>query len=209
MTIWDTIYKNKKKDSDTWATPSERFYPVFREFLSRSDFKIKHVLDIGCGTGKYLRILQSEGFKTDGIDSSETAVVMAKELLGNDSAVFCTDMFEFEIPKDKYDLIISILTIHHGTKKQVRDLVDRIYESIVENGKIFITVPDLESSRKWNNFKNHEEIADGTFAPLSGPEKGLAHSFYTKKEIQDLFSKFKNVRLDPDDQGNWIVRAEK
>ena len=77
----------------------------------------------------------------------------------------------------------------------------------MENGKIFITVPDFESSKKWNTFKDRAEIAEGAFAPLSGPEKGLPHSFYTKKEAQKLFSKFKNLQLDLDNRGRWIARS--
>jgi len=209
MTIWDNIYKNKKKNGDTWATPSDRYFPSFEQFLKQSNFEIKHALDIGCGIGKYLKILQSKEFKTDGVDSSKTAVEMTKKLLGDNSTILCADMFEFEIPKNKYDLIISILTIHHGTKKQVQNLIDRIYEAIMVNGKIFITVPDFESSKKWNTFKNHEKITEGTFAPLSGPEKGLPHSFYAKEEVKKLFSKFTNLKLNIDDEGNWVAQASK
>ena len=90
-------------------------------------------------------------------------------------------------------MVISISTIHHGTKEQVQNLINRIYEAIVENGRIFITVPDFESSKKWNTFKDYEEVTEGTFAPLSGPEKGLPHSFFTKEEVQKLFSKFNNL----------------
>jgi len=106
-------------------------------------------------------------------------------------------------------LVISISTIHHGTKEQVQNLINRIYEAIVKNGRIFITVPDFESSKKWNTFKDHEEIPEGTFAPLSGPEKGLPHSFFTKEEAQKLFSKFKNLQLNLDDHGRWIAQASK
>ena len=77
------------------------------------------------------------------------------------------------------------------------------------NGKIFITVPDFKSSKKWNTFKNHKKIDEGTFVPLSGPEKGLPHSFYTKKEAQKLFLKFKNVKLELDERGRWVVQASK
>jgi len=209
MTIWDNIYKNKKKEVDTWATPSERFYPLFERFLGQSDFEIKYALDIGCGIGKYLKTLQSKGFKTDGVDSSKIAVEMTKKFLGEDAVIFFADMYEFKIPKNKYDLIVSILAIHHGTKKQIQDLVNKIYEAIAKNGKIFITLPDLESSKKWNSFKTHQEIAEGTFIPLSGPEQGLPHSFYTKEQLLALFSKFKNLKLDMDDQGNWVVQATK
>lgn len=209
MTIWDSIYKNYQKGGEAWATLSEEIHPLFKQFLSQSDFEIKSALDIGCGTGKYLKILQAGGFKTSGIDSSETAVEMTKKELGNDSSILCVNMFEFEIPKNKYDLIISISTIHHGTKEQIQNLINRIYEALAENGKTFITVPDFESSKKWDTFKDHEEVAKGTFAPLAGPEKGLPHSFYTKEEVQKLFSNFKNVKTELDEIGRWVIQTSR
>src|SRR3989339_1017126 len=101
MTIWDNIYKNYQKGGEAWATLSEETHPLFKQFLRQSNFELKHVLDIGCGIGKYLKILQVGGFKTDGIDSSETAVEMTKKILGDDSIIVCVNMFEFEIPKNK------------------------------------------------------------------------------------------------------------
>ncbi len=171
MTIWDNIYKNYQKGGEAWATLSEEIHPLFKQFLSQSHFERRHVLDIGCGTGKYLSVLQAGGFKTDGIDSSETAVDMTKITLGSDSIIVCTNMFEFDIPKNKYDLVISISTIHHGTKEQVQNLVNRIYEAIVE--------------------------------------KGLPHSFYTKEEVKELFSTFKDLQLDLDSNERWIAHAFK
>ena len=209
MTIWDNIYKNYQKGGEAWANLSEETHPLFKQFLSQSNFELKHVLDIGCGTGKYLKLLQVGGFKTDGIDSSETSVEMTKKTLGYNSTILCVNMFEFKIPKNKYDLVISISAIHHGTKEQVQNLINRIYEAIVENGKIFIPLPDFQSSKKWNTFKDHKKIAEGTFAPLSGPEKGLLHSFYTKEEAQKLFSKFRDLQLDLDSHGRWVAQASK
>ncbi|EKD33328.1 MAG: Methyltransferase type 11 [uncultured bacterium] len=209
MTIWDNIYQGYQKDGDAWATLAEGIHPLFKQFLSQSNFELKHVLDVGCGTGKYLKLLQSAGFETDGIDSSETAVEMTKKALNDDSVIFCINMFEFEIPKNRYDLIISVSTIHHGTKEQVQNLISKIYEAIVENGRIFITIPDFEIAMKWDNFKDHEVISEGTFVPLSGPEKGLTHSFFTKEEIQKVFSMFRDVKLELDEIGRWVIQASK
>ena len=209
MTIWDKIYKNFQKGGEAWATLSEEIHPLFKQFLNQSNFELKHVLDIGCGTGKYLKFLQASGFKTDGIDSSKTAVEMTKKILGENSEISVVSMFDFEIPKNRYDLVISISTIHHGSKEQVQNLIDRIYEALLPNGKIFITVPDFDSSIKWNTFKDHDEIAKGTISPKSGPEKGLPHSFFTKEEVQKLFSKFKNLKLQLDDIGRWVAQASK
>ena len=140
MAAWDKIYRKYVETGEVWATLSEYIHPLFLELL-KSDFKNKYALDIGCGTGKYLKLLQSKGFSTDGIDSSETSIKMTKELLGDNSNILCVNMFEFEIPKNRYDLIISISTIHHGTKEQVQKFINKIHEVLIENGKIFITVP--------------------------------------------------------------------
>ncbi len=209
MTIWDNIYKNFQQGGQAWATLSEDIIPLFKDFLDQNTFETKYAFDIGCGTGKYLKLLQAGGFKTDGIDSSETAVQMTQKELTSDSIITCAEMFNFIIPKNKYDLILSIAAIHHGKKDQVNALIHQIHEALIENGKIFITLPDIGNTKKWITFDKHEEIAPGTFVPLAGPEQGLPHSFYSKEEIESLFSEFHNVQLDLDERGRWFIRAFK
>src|SRR3989339_725200 len=187
MTVWDKIYKKYKKDKQTWATLTEGIHPLFIIFLDNYDFKIKHVLDIGCGTGKYLKFLQKENFITDGIDSSQTAIEMTKKILGNQSKIDQADMFTFKIPPAKYDLIISISTIHHGEKETIKKLINKIYRALVKNGKIFITLPDIATAEQKGYLKNRQEITTGVYVPLSGPEKGYVHSMFNKKEVEDIF----------------------
>jgi SAM-dependent methyltransferase len=214
MTIWNNIYKNYQKGGQAWATIEGRVLPQFIDFFKFNKFITKYALEIGCGTGKYLMILKDFGFKTDGIDSSETAVEMTKNNLNDKSEILIADMFKFEIPDNRYDLIISIFTVHHGFKKQVREVVEKIHASLLPGGKFFITLPDYESSKKWDTFKNNEDLGAGTFAPLSGPEKGLPHSFYNKQEVEELFKRFSNVKIELEQtgqivRGNWIISGEK
>ena len=210
MTIWDDIYRNYKRTGKIYATLEKGLIPEFLEFIHTNNYKIKKVLDIGCGNGKYLLFLKNIGFKTDGIDSSPTAIEMTKEILKDDSNIQCVDMYEYDLPKAQYDLIISIAAIHHGLKKQVEDIIKRIYNSLLPDGSFFITLPDNEGSAHWTMMQKHEEIEPGTRVPLSGPEKGLPHSSFTKKEIEGMFSEFKtvNMRLQPHN-GRWIVTGLK
>lgn len=209
MTIWDEIYKEYKRVGKTWASLGEEIHPFFKEFLKNSDFKLKSVFDIGCGDGRYLKLLELSGFKIAGIDSSETAIEMAKVILDDKSAVTVADMYHYEIPQEKYDLIISITALHHGKKSEITNLVEIIYSALMPKGKIFITIPDFSCVETWNTFKKRKEIEKGTFVPIIGPEKGLPHSFFTKKEIQELFTKFKDLKLLKDDMSRWIVQASK
>ncbi len=209
MTIWDNIYKNYQKTGKKWATIEGNIHELFPLFLKDNHFPIKSALDIGCGEGKYLYFLQKAGFKLAGIDSSRTAVAMTKKLIGLDADIKNANMFFYKIPKNKYDLILSTSTIHHGTKKQISNLINAISGCLMVEGSVFITILNAGSRKNLETFRSHKKIAPGTYAPQSGPEKGLPHSFYTKKQAFQLFSKFKDVKITADKYGKWLIRASK
>jgi SAM-dependent methyltransferase len=209
MTVWDKIYKQHQPDPKAWDALGKDLHPFFVEFVKSTDFRSKVALDIGCGTGHYLKYLQSLGFTVDGIDSSETAVHETQKWLGPKSRILCEPMYEWPIPQGRYDLILSIKTLHHGAKNQVENLIGRIHAALLPGGWAFITLPDISRATKWKTFKDSEQIAPGTYIPQTGPEKGLPHSFFSKTEVKKLFSHFKSIHLDLDDRFQWVVRAEK
>lgn len=81
MTVWDKIYQGYKNRGEDYATLKKGLIPEFLEFINNTEFKLKKVLDIGCGNGKYLVFLKTLGFEVSEIDSSPTAVEMTKESL--------------------------------------------------------------------------------------------------------------------------------
>lgn len=210
MTVWDKIYQDYKQGGEEYATLRKGLIPEFLEFIKNNNFKLKNVLDVGCGNGKYLVFLKSLDFKASGLDSSPTAVSMTKEAVGEDLNILCANMYEYEMPATSYDLIISIAAIHHGLKKQVSGAIKNIYNALVSGGLCFITLPDNEGNSHWTMMVGHKEIEPGTRVPLSGLEKDLPHSSYTKAEITEMFSDFKKINLQLlADRGRWIITAEK
>ena len=210
MTVWDKIYQDYKNGGEEYATLKKGLIPEFLEFINNHDFKLKKVLDIGCGNGKYLVFLKTLGFEVSGIDSSPTAVAMTKESLGEESIILCASMYEYIVPPASYDLIISIAAIHHGLKAEVKNAIKNIYSALISGGRFFITLPDNEGSSHWTMMVNHKEIEPGTRVPLSGPEKDLPHSSFTKDEINEMFSDFKNIDMQLlADRGRWIITGEK
>lgn len=209
MTIRDNIYKKHKQGGEAWATLSEDMLPEFFEYIEKTTFPQKNVLDIGCGNWRYLEYLAKQNFAINGIDSSETAIQLAKEKLGTDKNIVCKDMYTMEITPETFDLIISIKTIHHGKKEQIADLIEKIYHALNEGWKIFITLPSKQESNHRSSFKDREEIAPGTFIPLSWPEKWLAHSFFDEDEVQNIFQKFRNTTIRLDTLWHRIITGEK
>ncbi len=208
-TVWDRIYKDYQKGGQAWATLSRGLDQDFKDFVERTNFPIKKVFDIGFGTGHYLVWLKAKGFKIGGIDSSETAYRMASKALGSKEDLVCGSVYEYNLPKDTYGLILSIHAIHHGLKSQVKRALDQVYDGLVPDGWLYITLPLITSEDEWRSFQGKYEVEPGTYAPPEGPEKGLPHSFYTKKEMRKLFSRYKNYKLLQDVHNHWYITAQK
>lgn len=210
MTVWDKIYKDYQGGGEAYATLRDGLDPEFLAFIKSHEFSLKKVLDVGCGHGKYLAFLKSIGFEVSGIDSSPIAIEMTKARLKDNSPILLADMYEYDFPTSKYDLVISIAAIHHGLKKQVKKAIDGVYSSLVAGGCFFTTLPDNEGSNHWSMMIDHQEIEPGTRVPLSGAEKGLPHSAFTKAEIEEMFVNFKDLKMELlADRGRWIISGMK
>ena len=209
MGSWDSIYQNYQQGGNAWASLSKDINQRFIDFIRKSEFPQKKALDVGCGTGKYLLFLENLGFVVNGIDSSPTAIEMTKKVVTQVSHIQQADMYEFSYPQNEYGLVLSVSTLHHGRKSQVKNAIKQIHRSLTPAGNIFITLPNFDASNTWNTFKNYTKIEPGTYSPNSGPEEGIPHSFFSKQEVQALFSKFKNVLLNLDEIGRWFIIANK
>ena len=154
-TIWDKIYQDYAKGKVHPALESDDILGDFRSFVETSAFSVKSALEIGCGRGRYLQYLEGLGFTVSGIDSSSTAISLSKTIMSTKAKLDVEDMFRYDIPKNQFDLVFSIATIHHGKKEEVNNLIHRMISGCRENGKIFITLPIY-------------------------PEKGLSQSLYKK-----------------------------
>ena len=219
MTTWDKIYQAKNKGGQTWKTLRdgvtpfcfiEKVSPEFRKFIKQAQFTKKQVLDIGCGQGRHLTYLSSLGFKTDGVDSSSEAVAMTKKALGKSAGrIWRADMFKMRIPKNKYDMIISIVTIQHGRKTDLQKLIKNIHQVLLPGGKAFITIPDQGALKTWRTCQKYKRLDKNTVAPLVGPEIGVPHGFYNQKEIKEMFSQFADLEMKKSKFGQWSVVATK
>lgn len=205
---WEKIYQRfQRGKGEKWATLSEKCHPLFEERFKRCPGDGKKVLDIGCGTGKYLYALQQNGFEVEGVDSSKTAVRLARKLLGKEVRVHLEEMFDFQLRPNGYDVILSISAIHHGSKSQVKKLLEKVWSALKADGLSFVTFPDWGVALQEKRLGELKEVSPGTYIPLSGPEKGVPHSFYTKEELEGLFSLWTDVVIELDDVGRWVVCA--
>jgi len=153
---------------------------------------------------------KKKGFRITGLDSSPTAISMATKAAKNSGHFIVADMYDYPYPADTYDLVISHATLHHGLKARAVSLIEKLHDILLVNGNVFLSVPGEECKRNWAMMAGHETLPDGTCVPIQGPEKGLPHSFFSRHEIEELFTgKYVDLSIKLDDIGRWIITGQK
>ena len=82
---------------------TEALYDLYRSELE--DYKVKTLLDVGCGRGGFMRRMESDGVKCKGVDLSSVMIEKCREQ-GLDAQ--CIDVSEVE---DTYDAVVSIFDV--------------------------------------------------------------------------------------------------
>ena len=107
--------------------------------------KTGNILDIGCGSGSFLKALSENGFESiKGIDLSEEQVNLAHKF-GVES-VQQGDIITFlNNTTEKFDLISGLDIIEHFTKDELVDLLKLIREKLNKDGLAIFRTPNLDA----------------------------------------------------------------
>lgn len=105
--------------------------------LKQLPLKCKNILDIGCGTGEFSRLLAKRADRVIAIDLSPNMIKVAKgksqQYPNIDFQV--TDILQWDFPAEKFDVIVSIATVHH---LPVEKLLPKLKAALKPGGKLVI-----------------------------------------------------------------------
>jgi 2-polyprenyl-3-methyl-5-hydroxy-6-metoxy-1,4-benzoquinol methylase len=113
----------------------------FRPFLEALP-RAAHVLDLGCGSGDVMRLLNRRGCRAEGIDISNEQVRLAVQA-GLDARQ--VDAFDFLATRaDAYDGIVALDFIEHFAKDELMRLFGSIADALKPHGLLLIQTPNGE-----------------------------------------------------------------
>lgn len=131
----------RKKEIDTLFVPAVKSLNVPNP----------RVLDVGCGTGNYTKIIKEHGFKTNGICLSAVDAKVCKEK-GIDVTV--CDMHGIEYPNNSFNAIFCVHTIEHSIAPYIAFCeFNRILKP---GGILYISLPEPDT--KWTFFPTHYSV---------------------------------------------------
>ncbi|MDR3581458.1 MAG: class I SAM-dependent methyltransferase [Oryzomonas sp.] len=121
---------------DWYPTPSYLLKRrVILEYLKRYDMKT--FLEVGCGCGDLLHVLEGMGYHGLGIDISQDALNIAARGLSSGSVrLHCCSHLEV---KEQFDVVIAseVMEHHHDDVVFLSQLRDRLFDG----GRLLLTVP--------------------------------------------------------------------
>lgn len=97
----------------------------------------ENILDLGCGTGEFSRLLANQAQNVMAIDLSPNTIKVAKQLSKQYANITfqVANMLTWEFPREHFDAIVSIATLHH---LPVEKLLPDLQTALVPGGKIVI-----------------------------------------------------------------------
>lgn len=154
---YDLFYSNKSYERET-------------DFLKELIGNRKTVLDVGCGTGVHMHLLEDSGYIVDGLDLNLGMLDIAKtRVKGN---LIEANLLNFNINK-KYDSIISMFAVfnHLNDYNEFEEGIMHCYKYLNEDGILIIDLHNgRKSGEKVSEYKEYKRIMSWKFDEKSFKE---------------------------------------
>lgn len=117
--------------------------PIFYKTLYLPKYvRNGRILDVGCGSGAKMYMLENIGWFADGVEISKSAAKIAGKI-NNNSRIYNSNIETMKLPNNKYDAIIFSHTLEHFKKPQY--VISKVKKSIKYGGQLIISVPNADS----------------------------------------------------------------
>ncbi len=137
------------------------------------------VLDFGSGMGRNGEALKDAGFD----------VLSIKDV----AAAGTSALAEIDVRDAPLDGALSTHALLHGTPQSVRERVVAIARVLSGEAYFFATFASTRDAR----YGRGEQVAEATFAPLDGDERGVAHVYFDEARLRAVVEPyFRIVQLD-------------
>ncbi len=224
--------------AESYHNHRTKLYPkgwFFNEFLEMpttlellGNVKGKKILDFGCGSGIYAKLLTKKGAKVSGFDISEKMLAIARK---ENPKLDLRYGSGYNIPfKGRFDIVLASLTIHYlkdwdKVFQEVRRVlkkggffvfstgnsVSEIMEKIVLNGKEYRVLGTKNYFKKYKIYAswkmNNKEVQVSAYhRPYEEIIRTIIKNGFEIADYKDAFPSKKGKKLFPDDYKTYSRR---
>ena len=208
MQTWNEHYTREKSKLNY---PDENLVRMLsKEIRENKSLQNGKALDLGCGSGRHLKLLNDFEFGTViGTDLSPQALKICNGML-----MVCNNM-NLPIKNESIDLIIAWGSLHYNYKSETPQMINEILRVLKKSGVFLGT---LRSSRD-TFLKKGTNLGNDVWQTSLNDIEGTISAFYDESEVKALFSGFEvaefglSERTIVGDLGklisHWVIRGVK
>jgi ubiquinone/menaquinone biosynthesis C-methylase UbiE len=182
---WEKRYANNP-NYRSWYPWSEVVSFLYRNAPRNRPWREMSVLEVGCGTGNNLWFAAREGFRTAGIEGSETAVEFARKRFaeeGLDGDFRVGDFSSLPFADRSFDFVIDRGSLTLTTRPGAIDCVREVRRVIKPNG-LFQCGPFSDRDSSFYRTPDEDGLVRGI--EVGTLQCGQAR-FYSLQDMRDLF----------------------
>ncbi|HPF16234.1 MAG TPA: methyltransferase domain-containing protein [Thermotogota bacterium] len=173
-----------------------------------------NILDLGCGTGLELAAIfqKAPNALITGIDLSKDMLRKLEEKYISKKtqlSLIVGSYLETPFPNLTYDIVLSVMTLHHLTYNEKSHVYDNIYKSL-KNGGIYIegdyVVDPIEAAQRFQQYKTIKETYN-----IEDMHNYHVDIPFTKKTQIELFHKagFQSVDIEVELENACVFSCKK
>jgi 2-polyprenyl-3-methyl-5-hydroxy-6-metoxy-1,4-benzoquinol methylase len=129
----------KYDDGELWRSAEENFNRGIRQAILR--FKRQGaVLDVGCGSGNFLRCMRGAGFSVTGIEPSKTGSQYGEAVQGVQIFNGRVEEYVLENPERRFDVVTLLNVLEHLTNP--KETLLKLRDLMAPDAVVAVVVPD-------------------------------------------------------------------
>ncbi len=218
QSIWEDL---RKRGVQTARYPYDKVISfVMRYYPKDKNKQDVNILEVGCGAGNNLWALALEGFNVYGIDGSEAAINIAKEIFnkfGVKGEFIVGDFTErFPFKEGYFDLVIDRGSITCVDYEDAKRTINEVHRVLKEGGYFFF---NPYSKMHTSYISSKTRINDNFVLTEAGSIVGTGYvCFYDREDVIKLLDRFEIIELkeltlkdniDGNIHGEWEVVCRK
>ena len=201
-----------------WKSPHEKLGPLAAAMRERG---MRRVLDLGCGGGRHLVYLASQGFEIYGTDVDPHGLACARGWLAQEGRpvhLAVADMEALPYPGGFFAAVVSTYVIHHNVVEGIQRTLAGVRRVLQPGGWFFATVRAWCGPEDWRG----PEIEPGTWL-VREPDCDVPapHHLFHEDELRAVWAGFHIIELErneyervdesgqPKLSAHWEVWAER
>lgn len=153
---------------------TEALYDLYRSELD--EYKIKTLLDVGCGRGGFMQRMMSDGVVCKGVDLSQ---VMVDECRAKGLDAECMDIAD---EGGKYDAVVAIFDVlNFLNQEELSGFLDSVEARLNDDG---VFIADI------NTLYGFSDVAEGTMSSENEKEFLVVDALFEDEKLYTKFTLF-------------------